>query len=152
MYCKKQNTVEKATYGSEYVATRTAVDQITDLRITLRYLGVPIHPASNLFGDNRSVTTSSTENHSIISKRHPMLSYHQVHNAIAAKYIFFHWIDGNDNPADMLSKHWEYVKIWPHLKPLLFCRGEVAQLQSTKQTKGSRGIISVPKKSGNVDE
>ena len=48
-YTKRQSTVEKATYGSEFVAARTAVDQIIDIRTTLRYLG-----------DNRSVVTSST--------------------------------------------------------------------------------------------
>jgi hypothetical protein len=143
-YCKKQNTVETATYGSEYVAARTAVDQIIDLRTTLRYLGVPIRAVSYLFGDNRSVTTSSTIPHSIISKRHLMLSYHRVREAIAAKYLAFHWIDGKDNPADILSKHWEFVKIWPHLKALLFWRGEVAHSRPTMQTKGSSRISSVP--------
>ena len=42
-YSKKQNTVETSTYGSEFVAARTATDQIIDLRLTLRYLGVPVY-------------------------------------------------------------------------------------------------------------
>lgn len=41
-YSKKQATVETATYGSEFVAVRTCVEQIIELRNTLRYLGVPI--------------------------------------------------------------------------------------------------------------
>ena len=41
-YSKKQATVETATYGSEFVAARTCVNQIVDLRTTLRYLGVPL--------------------------------------------------------------------------------------------------------------
>ena len=41
-YSKKQATVEAATYGSEFVAAKTATEQIMDLRYTLRYLGVPI--------------------------------------------------------------------------------------------------------------
>ena len=59
-YTKRQSTVETATYGSEFVAARTAVDQIIDIRTTLRYLGVPIRDKSYMFGDNRSVVTSST--------------------------------------------------------------------------------------------
>jgi hypothetical protein len=39
-YSKKQATVESATYGSEFVAARTCVEQIIDLRHTLQYLGV----------------------------------------------------------------------------------------------------------------
>ena len=41
-YSKRQATVETATYGSEFVASKTATEQIIDLRHTLRYLGVPI--------------------------------------------------------------------------------------------------------------
>jgi hypothetical protein len=41
-YSKKQATVETATYGSEFVAARVCIEQIIDLRTTLRYLGVPI--------------------------------------------------------------------------------------------------------------
>ena len=41
-YSKKQATVETATYGSEFVAAKTATEQIMDLRYTMTYLGVPI--------------------------------------------------------------------------------------------------------------
>ena len=75
-YTKGQSTVETATYGSEFVAARTAVDQIIDIRTTLRYLGVPIRDKSYMFGDNRSVVISSTIPNSTISKRHHMASYH----------------------------------------------------------------------------
>ena len=51
-YSKKQATVETATYGSEFIAARTCVDQIIDLRTYLRYLGVPIRDQSYVFGDN----------------------------------------------------------------------------------------------------
>ena len=54
-YSKKQATVETATYGSEFVAAKTATEQIMDIRQTLRYLGAPIGAKSFLFGDNRSV-------------------------------------------------------------------------------------------------
>ena len=36
-YSKRQVTVETATYGSEFVASKTATEQIIDLRHTLRY-------------------------------------------------------------------------------------------------------------------
>jgi hypothetical protein len=41
-YSKKQATVETATFGSEFIAARTTIDQIIDLQMTLRYLGIPI--------------------------------------------------------------------------------------------------------------
>ena len=136
-YTKRQSTVETATYGSEFVAARTAVDQIIDIRTTLRYLGVPIRDKSYMFGDNKSVVTSSTIPNSTISKRHHLASYHRVREAIAAKFISFHWKDGKSNPADILSKHWEFATVWPMLKPILFWRGETAT-----QRKGSDRIPS----------
>ena len=45
-YSRKQATVEMATYGSEFVAAKTATEQIMDIRYTLRYLGVPIKSKS----------------------------------------------------------------------------------------------------------
>ena len=69
-YSKKQATVETATYGSEFVATKTATEQIMDIRQTLRYLGAPITTKSFLFGDNRSVVTSATLPNSTLTKRH----------------------------------------------------------------------------------
>ena len=133
-YTKGQSTVEAATYGSEFVAARTAVDHIIDIHTTLRYLGVPIRDKSYMFGDNRSVVTSSTIPNSTISKRHHLASYHRVREAIAAKFISFHWKDGKSNPADILSKHWEFATVWPLLKPVLFWRGKTAtQLKGSEE-------------------
>ena len=91
-YSKEQATVETATYGSEFVAAKTATEQIMDIRYTLRYLGVPIRSKSYMFGDNRSVVTSATLPHSTLSKRHNILAFHRVREAIAAKILDFHWI------------------------------------------------------------
>jgi hypothetical protein len=75
-HAKKQATVETATYGSEFVAGRTCVEQAIDLRNTLRYLGVPIRQRSIIFGDNQSMISSSTIPHSRLHKRHTALSWH----------------------------------------------------------------------------
>ena len=134
-YSKRQNTVEVATYGSEFVAGRTAVDQIVDMRLALRYLGVPIIGAAIMFGDNQSVVTSSTIPESALNKRHNALSYHRVREAIAAKIVQFHKIDGKLNPADLVSKHWGFQDAWPLLKPILFWRGDTAKCLSPTESK-----------------
>ena len=131
-FTKRQATVETATYGSEFVAARIATDQIVDLRLTLRYLGVPLKTSSYLFGDNESVITSSTIPHSSLSKRHNALAYHRVREAIAAKVIKFYHINGKDNPADVLSKHCGHPQMWPHVQPLLFYSGETSDIPDIK--------------------
>ena len=74
-YYKRQSTVETATYGSEFVASKTATEQIFDIRQTLRYLGAPINSKSFLFGDHRSVVTSATLPHSTLTKCHNILAF-----------------------------------------------------------------------------
>ena len=127
-FSKKQGTVETATYGSEFSAARTAIEQIDGLRMTLRYLGVPIDGPSYLFGDNGSVVTSSTVPESQLGKRHHALSYHYVREAIASSMVLFYHIPGEINPADLLSKHWAHHTVWPQLKAIFFWRGDTAEL------------------------
>lgn len=128
-FSKKQATVETATYGSEFCAARTCVEQIIDLRNTLRYLGVKIRTKSYMFGDNESVVNSSMQVHAKLHKRHNMLSFHRVREAIAAKMVVFHHIPGAINPADILSKHWGYGQVWTQLKAMLFWQGDTALIE-----------------------
>ena len=109
-FLKRQATVETAMYGSEFVAAKTATELIMDLRNTLRYLGVPIMTKAYMFGDNRSVLTSSTIPQSILNRRHNILSYHRVREAIATKILEFHWCSSDQNKSDILSKHWGACK------------------------------------------
>ena len=137
-YTKRQATVETATYGSEFVAARIATDQIIDLRYTPMYLGVPVRSKSYMFGDNKSVVDSASIPTSTLSKKSTLASYNRVREAIAAGYLQFNWKDGKSNPADILSKHWEFANIWPLLKPLLFWKGDTDDLNA--KPKGSDRI------------
>jgi hypothetical protein len=134
-YTKRQATVETATFGSEFVAARTGVEQIMDIRTSLRYLGVPICGKTIMFGDNQSVVISSTIPHSELKKRHIALSYHRTREAIAAGIVAFYHISSVSNPADLLSKHWGFQTAWPLLKPLLFWMGDTAKIPDGVSTK-----------------
>ena len=127
-YSKKQPTVETATYGSEFIAARTCVEQIVDLRNYLRYLGVPIREQSYMFGDNKTVIDGSTIPHAKLHKRHNALSFHRVREAVASGMLLMYYMPGDINPADILSKHWGYQQIWKILQPLLFYQGDTADL------------------------
>ena len=124
-YSKNQATVETATYGSEFVAAKTATEQIMDIRQTLRYLGAPIATKSFLFGDNRSVVTIATLPHSTLTRQHNILGFHRVREAIAAKLMAFYWIQSAYNLSDMLSKHWDHPTVYPSILKLLITRGNI---------------------------
>ena len=128
-FLKRKATVETATYGSEFVAAKTATEEIMDLRNTQRYLGVPIMTKAYMFGDNKSVVTSSTIPQSILKKRHNMLSYHRVREAIAAKLLEFHWCSSSLNRSDILSKHWDYMKVKDTIRELFDYQGDIILLK-----------------------
>ena len=134
-YSKKQGIVEAATFGSEANTARTATEQIINLRGTLHYMGVPLRESSYMFGDNKTVGDSGSLPHAKLHKRHTMLSYHCVREAIASGMVKFFHIPGEINPADILSKRWGHQQIWKQLQPLLFWKGDTRKLFEKKHRK-----------------
>ena len=121
----------------KFVAARIATQQIIDIRLQFRYLGARVATTTYLFGDNASVVQSASIPHSRLAKRHIALSYHCVREAIAAGLIKFGHIPGDENVADILSKHWGYSKIWPMLQPLLFYEGNTIHTLYKTKWKGT---------------
>jgi hypothetical protein len=109
-----------------------------NLRMTLRYLGIPVYTKSYMFGENQGVVTNSTIPHSSLNKRHNAFAYHRVCKMIAAKILGYYWIDGKANPADIVSKYWGYQQIWHLLQALLFYSGNTNDLVSSEQNKKSK--------------
>jgi hypothetical protein len=70
--------IEKAAYGSVFVAAWNCVKQIIDLPNMPRYLGDPIHDKSHMFGDDNSVVDSSMQVNAKLHKGHTILSIHQL--------------------------------------------------------------------------
>ena len=146
-YTKLQSTVETATFGSEYIAAKTCTEQLIDLRNTLRYLGVHVEGPSYMFGDNKTVVDTASVPAGKLHKRHNALAYHKTRYAIAADIIRFYHISGETNPADILSKHWDYASVWSQLKPLLFWIGDTAELDE----KGNLIVAGNEEESGKPD-
>jgi hypothetical protein len=81
-----------------------------------------------MFGDNESQVLTGSIPDAKLTKRHYLLSYHRCREAIAAGYIRFYKIASEDNPADIVSKHWSLPSVWKVLKPLLFWPGDTAAI------------------------
>ena len=113
------------------MAARIATDQIIDIRMTLRN-------STYMFGDNESVIKSSTIPHSSLTTQHNALSYHRVREAIAGKIIRFFHIIGENNPADIVSKHWGQAQVWHLIRLLLFYSGETTEIPGEKGAEEKR--------------
>ena len=88
-YSKKQATCETATYGSALMAVRMCIEQIMNIRNTLRYLGIPMRWECFKFGDNDSVFNSASIHHTKLHKRHITLSFHRIREASVAGVMIF---------------------------------------------------------------
>ena len=75
-----------------------------DTQCALRSFGVPLDGPSWMFGNNKSVVTSSTISHSTLGKHWNALSYHRVREAVAGGWVRFENIPGTENAADILTK------------------------------------------------
>ena len=129
-FSKKQATVETVTYGFLVCCIQDMCwaghRSLYNFALTW---GVLIMGRSHMFGDNKSVVNSSSIPHSKLHKRHATILFHWVWEAVSSDMLAFHYIPGEINPADILSKHWGYQQVWCTLQPLLF--GKVTQLNSS---------------------
>ena len=103
-YSKRQNTVESSTFGSEFIAMKTAIDLIEGLRYKLRMMGIKVDGPTSLFCDNEAVVTNSTKPESTLKKKHNAIAYHRVREALAAGIAKVANEDGLTNLADGLTK------------------------------------------------
>ena len=74
-----------------------------------------------MLSDNKSAVGISMTPHGKIHKRHVALSFHRFRSSIASGIVTYQFIDGEHNPADMLSMCWAQNDIWLTLKPIIFC-------------------------------
>ena len=103
-YSKRQNTVETSTFGSEFIAMRTAVEHIEALRYKLRMFGIPIEGSTNVFCDNEAVFKSTTIPQSTSKKQHNSICYHHCREAVAAKVMRVPKEGTLTNLADLFTK------------------------------------------------
>jgi hypothetical protein len=92
------------TFGSEFVALRTAVELIIGLRYKLRMFGVHVDGPANVFCDNQGVVYNSTLPESMLTKKQNSICYHRVREAAAAEIIRVAKEDSTTNLADALTK------------------------------------------------
>ena len=91
-----------------------------------------------MFGDNKSVVMSSTIPQSILNKRHNMLSYHRVSEAIATKILEFHWCSSDQNSSDILSKHFDHAKVKDTIRELFDYQGDITLIRPDLWSSSSR--------------
>jgi hypothetical protein len=137
-YSKRQATVESATYGSEFVAGRIAVELVIAMRYKLQMLGIPVIGSCVLFGDNMSMITSATVPSSSLKKKHNAISYHRIRESIAAGIVDLIHVGSKFNIADILTKPLGPNLFGPLLRGFRF--PYISQPQTTHEGECQRAV------------
>ena len=93
-----------STYGAEFMAMKTAVEEVTAVRYMVRCLGVHVTKPSYILGDNRSVIIQSTVHSSLLKKKHVAIAYHLTREATANGTVHPLKTKSEWNFADLLTK------------------------------------------------
>ena len=86
-YSKRQNTVETSTFGSEFIAMKTAIEQVESLRYKLRMFGIPLEGPTNMFCDNEPLFKNASIPDSTLKKKHTSICYHRCREAVASHTV-----------------------------------------------------------------
>jgi hypothetical protein len=121
-FSRRQSTVETATYASEFVAARAALDEGIAIQYELRMLGAPVDGLMWMFRDNKSMIDSASEPAGRLHKRHLILSWHRLREKAAMGIVLYVHIKSQENVADCLTKHLSHGPLWALIKDKLFYR------------------------------
>jgi hypothetical protein len=103
-YSKKQGSIEGITFGSEFVALKTAMEANRALRYKLQMMGIPIDGPTYVYCDNMSVVFNTSSPELMLKKKPNSFAYHAVREAVAMGEILIAHIKMDDNIADVMTK------------------------------------------------
>ena len=103
-YSKQQNTVEMSTFGSKFIAMKTAVEQVESLQYKLRMYGVPLEGPTNMFCDNEVVFKNASIPDSTLKKKHTSICYHRCREAVASRTVWVAKEGTLTNLSDLFTK------------------------------------------------
>ena len=100
----RQGAIKSSTYGAEFMAGRSAVEEAKAIRYMLRSLGCKLDGPTQIYGDNLGMLQSSTIPDSTLKKKWEQISFHIVREATAAGIVDPRKVLTTDNIADALTK------------------------------------------------
>jgi hypothetical protein len=103
-YAKRQGAIEGSTYGAEFVASKTACEELIALRYTLRSFGVEVEGPSPILGDNLGMMQTISYPDAKLKKKHLSISYHLCRECVAADIAEPRKVQTETNRADPLTK------------------------------------------------
>ena len=74
--------VETSTFGDELIAAQIAIEKVKALRTKLQWIGISVDRPTYMFFCNDSVVKSMSTAEITLSKKHQIISWHSIREAI----------------------------------------------------------------------
>ena len=103
-FSKRQNNVESSTFGSEFIALRSALDLVEGLIYKLRMLGIPVSGPVRVFCDNDAVVRSGSFPEVVLKRKTLSIAFHRIREAVASRKILLYYEKSKSNIADLFTK------------------------------------------------
>ena len=103
-FSKKQTSCETSTYGSEFIAMKTACEYVRGLRYKLRMMGLRVDEPAYIYGDNQSVLANSGNPGATLKKKTSAIAYHFVREGCVRDEWRTWYINTHENVADLFTK------------------------------------------------
>ena len=101
---KKRNSVEKSTFGFDFMAMKHCMEYIRGFCFRLRMMGIPCEDPAFVYGYNKSMLCNTTIPNSTLNKKSNSIAFHFVRECSAMDEWRTGYINTDLNPADLLSK------------------------------------------------
>ncbi len=83
---------------------KTGIEAIQGMQYKLHMMGIPIDGATHICGDSMSVPNNTSKPKSLLKKKNHVVCYQTVQESVAMGESFTTHIDGDENPAGLLTK------------------------------------------------
>ncbi|KAL7458731.1 hypothetical protein ACHAXS_000432 [Conticribra weissflogii] len=103
-YSKRQSTIEMCTFGAEFVAMKKGVEALRGIHHKLCMMGIPIDGDTHIYGQSMSVIHNNTKPESVLKKKNNVVCYHTVRESVAIDEFLTAHMNGDENPAHLLTK------------------------------------------------
>ena len=115
---KRQSCVASSTLKAEMMAIRTACHQIENMKLLLGELGIEIDTVP-IYSDSRNALESLAGDYPSKKAKHFCLLWYEIKEYLTEGVIQLHFVEGEENTADVLTKPLVKVKHEKHTANLL---------------------------------
>ena len=103
---RAQRTIALSSTEAEYMSLSDACRQLVWINVLMKELGIDLRPIP-LCGDNQGAIFIASNPVQERRSKHINIHFHYIRQVLGNKEVVLYFIEGSNNPADMLTKIWD---------------------------------------------